>query len=519
MTEYGLRHADGWQHGIWFVDLAPVNDPALVAQTVADAIAAPTLDTDARGAVVAHLRERQAMLILDNCEQLVADVAAYVDDLLGQCPGVCVLVTSRQPLGLRGERIWRLSPLLSDDSAVELFFERAGLTDEQRLAARPAVVELCQVLDGLPLAIELAAARCDVLSPGEMLARLGRHQRLLRSSDPTLSARHRSLDDTIEWSHRLLTTDEQLAFRRLGLFAAGFGLEAATAVIADDAIDAYDVPELVWSLVSKSLVVSEPAAGSTRYRMLETIRAYARQQLDRVEETSGAAVRLGHYYLGAYGPQLHKIDVELLADRTREVDNLRALIPLVAPDDAEAAQALACAVAVNHRRASPRVGLDEGLRHLDRLAVSTPTRVALLVEVTRLAVDCGLVDVAADLVERAHLLAGEVGSPTWIEGQLDQQRGVVAIHRGEIDRARDIAIAALDSTSTAVGRLRLHNLLALVAIEQGAFDEARESEESALELSVQLGDLEAYESRSATSPRSSCALTSRRPPPAASSNA
>ena len=151
------------------------------------------------------------------------------------------------------------------------------------------------------------------------------------------------------------------------MFAAGFGLEAAAAAVADDDIDPYDVPELVWSLVSKSLVASEPAAGSTRYRMLNTVRAVAQRRLTRSGELASVAVRLGRFYVDSYGPQLEKADAQLLTERAREIDNIRALIPTVAPHDEELAQHLACTVVVSHRRASHRTGGDEGLRLLDQL--------------------------------------------------------------------------------------------------------------------------------------------------------
>ena len=395
-----------------------------------------------------HLRDRRALVIMDNCEHLTVGVARHVDELLRACPGVQVVATSREPLGLRGERIWRLAPLASDDAAVQLFCDRAGLTSTPDDSLRATVVELCRLLDRLPLAIELAAARCDVLAPAEILARLGRQPTLLRSDDPTISARQRSLDDTIAWSHELLSTDEQLAFRRLGVFAAGFGLEAATAAVADDDIDPYDVPELVWSLVSKSLVASEPAAGSTRYRMLDTVRAFAQRQLARSGELAPVAVRLGRFYVDSFGPQLEKADAQLLAERAREIDNMRALIPIVAPHDEELAQHLACTVVVSHRRASPRTGGDEGLRLLDQLTARTPTRVALLVDVVILAVDQGLIDVAADLLDEAELLAADVGSPPWIDGRIDQFRGIIAIHRGDSEGHVRIAHAALARTTS-----------------------------------------------------------------------
>ncbi len=265
VTEYGLRSAMAWEHGIWFVDLAPLGDAALVPHAVVDAIGAPTRDdADARDTALDFLRDRHAFVILDNCEHLTQGVARFVNDLLRDCQHVRVVTTSREPLGLRGERVWRLSPLAADDAAVRLFCDRAGLTTDLDHSLRTTVTQLCRLLDGLPLAIELAAARCDVLAPAEILARLSRHPNLLRSDDPTVSSRQRSLELTISWSYEHLSADEQTAFRRLGVFAAGFGLEASMAAVAGDDIDPYDVPELVWSLVSKSLVAVEPAAATAR---------------------------------------------------------------------------------------------------------------------------------------------------------------------------------------------------------------------------------------------------------------
>ncbi len=492
VTEFGLRSAMAWEHGIWFVDLAPLSDAALIARTVADAVAAPaTEDGDAQATVLEHLRERHALLILDNCEHLTVGVARLVDELLRACPRVQVVTTSREPVGLRGERIWRLAPLTSHDAAVQLFCDRAGLPSALDESLRETVVELCRLLDGLPLAIELAAARCDVLGPAEILARLGRQPTLLRSDDPTVSARHRSLDDTISWSHEHLSTDEQLAFRRLGVFAAGFGLEAPTAAIAGDDIDPYDVPELVWSLVSKSLVATEPAAGSTRYRMLDTIRAFAQRRLARSGELAQVASRLGRYYVDSFGPQQQKSDAQLVAERAREVDNMRALIPIVAPHDEELAQHLACTVVLSHRQDSPRAGGEEGLRLLRELTARTPTRVALLVDVVILAVDQGLIDVAADLLDDAELLAADVGVPPWIDGRIDQFRGIVAIHRRDTEGARSRAHTALGRTTSALGRSRLLNVLCLAACEETGYDEAREAALGSLEISALLGNIEA----------------------------
>ncbi len=489
VTEYGVGHAQEWEHGVWFVDLAPLSSPSLLIKTVAEAIGAPLgAARDPQTAVLDHLRHRRALLIMDNCEQLIVDAAVQIDEILRRCPAVAVITTTREPLGLRNERILRLAPLRPDDSAVDLFCDRAGLDRELEPSLRFSVVELCRLLDGLPLAIELAAARCDVLSPTEIRGLLGSQRDLLRSRDPTLRARQRSIDDTIEWSHQLLSDNEQRAFRRLGVFSGGFGLEAAAEAAADGTVGLHDVPELVWSLVSKSVVTSEPAAGSTRYRMLETIRAFARRQLDQAIELPVVAARLSRFYRDAYGPQVDKLDVDFLAERGQEIDNVRALIPIVAPDDPEMAQNLACIVVDIDGRASPSAAVEEGLRLLEQLAAATPIRVALLVEVCRSALDQGLLDTASELLNEAQVLVSEVGSPPWIDGRLEQARGIIAIHRGDLQQAREIALAALREPAGPMGRARVLNLLNMAATELGAFDEARAAAEESLDLVTQLGN-------------------------------
>ena len=490
-TEYGLRHAREWEHGVWFVDLAPVVDDDLIPLTVADAIATSLTKTrDPMAGVIEHLRDRRALLIIDNCEHLTAGVARCVSELLGRCPATAVVATSREPLGLRGERIWRLPTLAPDNSAVELFHDRAGLSSDLDPAQRDTIVELCRLLDGLPLAIELAAARCDVLTPTDILTRLDGQRRFLRSADPMLSPRQRSLDDTIDWSYQLLSPDEQLAFQRLGVFAAGFGLEAASAAVGDGVIDPFEVPELIWSLVSKSLVVSDPAAGTTRYRMLETVRSFAHDQLSRSGELPAAASRLARFYVDSYGPHLEKVDAGVLAERSREIDNLRALIPVVAIEDESLAQILACIIVGDARRSSAGAGADEGGRLLALLPAPTPTRVALFAEVAVLAVDGGLLDRGSDLLDQAQDLEAEVGAPVWLHARVQQTRGVISVHRGDLDTARSIAVAGLAESTTPIGRARLLNLLTLVAAEVGALDDARDAAEEALELSRVTGTTE-----------------------------
>jgi hypothetical protein len=246
VVEYGLRHAGGWEHGAWFVDLAPLREPALIPQAVAEGVGVRPADGQTVWEAVLELLERRhALVMMDNCEHLTASIARYVEELLGACPSVKVIATSREPLGLRSERVWRLPALAADGPAIELFNDRAGLSGDLPPAAVAAIGQLCRLLDGLPLAIELAAARCDVLTPEDILARLAHRHGLLRSRDPTVPTRQHSLASTIDWSYHLLGADEQAAFRRLGVFSAGFGLDSASAVVGDSCIDRGDVDDLV----------------------------------------------------------------------------------------------------------------------------------------------------------------------------------------------------------------------------------------------------------------------------------
>jgi predicted ATPase/class 3 adenylate cyclase len=492
VTEYGIGHADDWDDGIWFIDLAPVSDPIRVPHAVGEAIGVRVGELpDTSTAVREHLRQRRVLLVMDNCEHVAAGVARHVDELLGSCPRAAILATSRVPLGLRAERLWRLQPLDPATAGVELFCDRAGITTDNDPNLRRVIAELCRLLDGLPLAIELAAARTDVLAPAEILAHLGQRPGLLRSGDPTLRPRQRNLDDTIAWSHRLLNDTERVTFRRLGVFTSGFGLETATHCVADASIDPFDVPELVWSLVAKSLVVSEPAAGSTRYRMLHTVRAFARRELERSSELPHVSQRLANFYIDAYGPELEKFDTGLVAGRATEIDNVRGLVPMVVDHDADMAYTLACMVLLDHRRSSPRDGLDEGERFLGQLTTRTRTRVGLLVEVIRVAVDHGLLDRASGLLDQAELLAAEVGEPSWVDGRIAQQRGLLSSFRGDHEGARSRALTALPLARTQIGRCRILNLIAMACLEMGEMDEARQASEAALDIEVALDNVEA----------------------------
>lgn len=500
-TEFGLRHAIEWDDGIWMVDLTGVGEGELIPKAVADAIGAKVDGDDQPwDAVLERLRGRRLLLIVDNCEHLRVDVAERVHALLGACPEVCVLATSREPLGLRDERVVRPEPLDVDVAGVTMFLQRAGLGDADDLdsATRSVLHELCRVLDGLPLAIELAASRCDVMSPAEILSQLQTRRDLLRSPDPTLPARQRSMEGTIEWSHHLLTEHEQAAFRRLGVFVDGFDLDAASVAVAvntvnsgtfDDELAAYDVPELVWSLVSKSLVTTELASGSTRYRMLESIRHAARRHLDRSGEATSVGAAVALHFLERFGPNA-KADADVIADRAREAHNLRGLITVVAPGDPELAQTLACAVVADTRQISFSAAITEARALLDELPARTPARVALLEQVAYLLDETQRPEEAEPALAAAEALADEVGVPPYLEGRLEQERGIVELLRGNPGRARELALEGLGRVTGAGGRANVLELQMLAALELGDAAEAIAAGDEALALTQERGDLE-----------------------------
>jgi non-specific serine/threonine protein kinase len=281
---------DQYVEGAWLVELGSLVDPELVPQAAAQALG---VREQAGRSVLEALQDavgaRTRLLVLDNCEHLIDACARLADDLLRACPGLRLLATSREPLGVAGEVIWRVPPLglgesgpdLERADAVRLFVERAraslpefALTDDNRVS----VARICRRLDGLPLAIELAAARVRVLSPSEIAARLDDRFTLLVGGSRTAPRRQQTLAAAVEWSFALLSPAEQRLFQRLAVFADGFSLAAVEAVAADESADVLDG---LWRLVDRSLVVVEPSAAGleTRYRLLETLRAYAWERL------------------------------------------------------------------------------------------------------------------------------------------------------------------------------------------------------------------------------------------------
>jgi predicted ATPase/class 3 adenylate cyclase/DNA-binding CsgD family transcriptional regulator len=317
--------------GVWYVDLAPITDPAVVPVTTARALGMPnqpgqqTMDV-----LLRFIRDRRMLILLDNCEHLLDSSAELIVALLAGCSSLTLLTTSREPIGVTGEASWRVPSLSLADEAIELFSDRARRTKpEFRITAdnTETVTEICRRLDGLPLAIELAAARVRALSPGEILESLHDQFRLLTGGARTAVRRQQTLRASVDWSHALLSEAEQVLFRRLAVFHGGFDVDAAKAVAGGAEAERFQVLDQLTLLVDKSLVVADDSSQGTRFRLLETVRQYAQEKLHESREGDDARCRHRDHYAaiadlldtpaeGGYQRRIEQADTE--------IDNLRA---------------------------------------------------------------------------------------------------------------------------------------------------------------------------------------------------
>jgi predicted ATPase/class 3 adenylate cyclase/DNA-binding CsgD family transcriptional regulator len=317
--------------GVWFVDLAPITNPVVVPLTVARTLGLP--DQPGRSTMeilLGFVGDRRMLLLLDNCEHLLDACGQLVVELFEACPRLAVLTTSREPLGLAGELTWRVPSLSLDDEAIELFTERARRTrpdfrvTDDNLAL---VTEICQRLDGMPLAIELAAARTRALSLPQIVDSLHDRFRLLTGGARTAVRRQQTLRGCVDWSHALLTEPERVLFRRLAVFMGGFDLDAAQAVGAGTEVERYQILDQLSLLLDKSLVVAEEAGGGMRYRLLETVRQYGLEKLSESGEAVDVRTRHRDHYTemaALLESQMQAGDERLLQWASVEIDNLRA---------------------------------------------------------------------------------------------------------------------------------------------------------------------------------------------------
>ena len=358
------RMMASYEHGVWLVDLAPLADPRLVPSAVATVLGLEARTENPLHGLVAMLRDRRMLLLLDNCEHVIDAAADLAAAILSGAPGVSILATSREPLGMAGESEYRLASLgipqassrptaaeAAGFPAVQLFVERVtaivedfALTD----ANAPAIAEICRRLDGLPLAIEFAAPRVEVLGVEGLATRLDDSLQLLGARRRTTIPRHRTMRAVVDWSYGLLGEDEQRFLRSLGIFAGGFTVEAA-AFVAMDAADTCDALDRLADLVAKSLVVADCGGIQPWFRLLDTTRAYALEKLRNHGEFDAAARRHAAFYRNYLeGLEESWLSLAQSEDRVvhgRQVDNIRAAIEWAFSPSGDGALGIALTVA------------------------------------------------------------------------------------------------------------------------------------------------------------------------------
>jgi predicted ATPase/class 3 adenylate cyclase len=396
--DIGPRFADG----AWLCELTTAHDAEELAQVVAatlGVLARPA--TTLADSIIDALRMRELVLVLDNCEHIVEAVGHLAAGLLHDCPGVRILATSREALGIAGEQVWPLTALelpardadldvVMESEAVQLFAERARAVQPGFVldaSNAEAVAEICRRLDGIPLAVELAAARVTVMGPLDIAARLDQRFQLLTGGRRSAAERHQTLRGTIEWSYELLEPKERVLFERLAVFPRSFDGEAAAAVSAFDGLEVWDVLDAGAGLVAKSMLTADDETGTTRYQMLETLRTFARERL----EASGGLDEMfrrhaDHYTRFAEAADAGLAGPEEVAWRTRvhlELPNLRAayIRCLMLGDDDDVRRALRIVAALAFEAVNDRgLGVGAWAEELaDRVDLAPPAvRTAVL---------------------------------------------------------------------------------------------------------------------------------------------
>jgi non-specific serine/threonine protein kinase len=385
--EVARQVLDAFPDGVWLADLTPLAEPSSVVQTVASVLdVRQATGRSLLESLADQLRHRRTLLLLDNCEHVLAAVVELAEELLTAAAGLTVLATRREALGIAGETTWRVpsltvpgvsNSLVPGDvlqyEAVHLLAERAAAVESGfTITADNAstVADVCRRLDGIPLAIELAAARLTVLSIDQIHARLDDRFRLLVRPGRTAIGRQQTLEATIDWSYDLLTEAERQLLRRLSTFAGGWTLDAAEPVCAGDGIDSTDVLDLLTRLVDKSLVIVDADRdGDRRYRFLETVRHYAQKRLEESGETASVRARHFGFFLDVVReaePQLTRAEQLLWLERlASEHDNLRAALEWRLLSDRPGPDCLDMAPAL-HWFWLKRASLSEGQQFLER---------------------------------------------------------------------------------------------------------------------------------------------------------
>lgn len=469
----GRAAADGLGSGGCLVELAPIGDPSGVRGAIAAALGLPD-----PGRLAEAIGAQELLLVLDNCEHVVVAAAEVAEALLGRCPGLRLLATSREGLRIGGETIWPVPPLGTEDAAT-LFLARArsaGAALDVAERQHELVVDICTRLDGLPLAIELAAARARAFPLDQIATRLNDRFRLLTGGSRTALPRQQTLRAVVDWSYELLFDDEQRVFERLSVFPGGCDLAAAEAVCADDAIAADDIADHLQALVDKSLVVAAPVGGGVRYAQLQTLAQYGRERLTergdaaRVRDAMAAHVaRLCSQSAEAFTGDIQRAWLTAI---DQEHDNLRAALEwALAGDDAETALTIAGGTAWPHWLTGKVV---EGRQWLaDAFACDGPVseRTRALALTGR-----GLLDFLAGVTERCDddlataIELAERHGDTALIGLAQTFYAEQAAVRGDVEEARrrrsaQLAFYGESPTEPFAAAARIHSLAKLALLD------------------------------------------------------
>ncbi len=455
---------EDYPDGVFLVELAAIEDPSLVMRTVAESVGVneqptrPLLET-----MLDHFAERDLLVVLDNCEHVINDAAKLCDQILRTAPGVHIVATSREGLAIGGERLWQVPSLRASDGAisdaVQLFVERARMVRPGFAldpATEEAVAKICDRLDGIPLAIELATARLKVFSPAQIAERLDDRFRLLTGGSRTAMERQRTLQATMDWSYDLLSDLEQALLRRLAVFLGGFTFAAAEEVCSDDQLPEYEILDLLARLVDHSLVIADED-DQIRYRVLETVRQYGLNKLVEAGESDEARLRHAQYF----ATQADEVNDRLLGGEYRRFvaeidadhDNYRASMTW-ALEHGHARLALRTAAGLG-RFWFFRAHFWEGREWLERTA-------------------------AACSDDRAEDMATALG---WIAG--------IALHMGDYSRSEETsnaAVAMFEELGDEVGAMRERNSLANTFLASGRVEQARRIYDEVISFFIERGD-------------------------------
>ncbi len=519
-TRVGLRLArtllDKFDDGVWIVECGSLTDPDFVLPTVVSTIGL----TEPAGrpllaAIVDHLKSKRLMLVLDDCDPVLGECAQLAEALVRSSPGVRIVVTSREALGVPGEAILPIASLMTPEAgstigasdlgeidACRLFVERARAVQPTFAVSNQnarSVAQLCRRLDGIPLAIELAAARVRALPVEQIAARLDDRFRLLTGGSRAAVARHQTLAATIDWSYDLLTDPERAVLRRLSVFAGGATLEAAEFVCAGDPVDSFEVLDALSRLVEKSLVFTDPTSTEARFRLLETVREYARGRLVEASEGDLTLRRHRDWYLALVdqassaffqGPE----PVEWLRRLDREHDDLRAVLEWCLDQPGEGQSGLQIAAGL-WRYWEIRGHLTEGRGWLERMVAAvggevSPLRANALTGAGNLAFMQGDFQAASNFHEASLTLHRQMGDPQSIAYAANNLANTV-VQLGDHARARALYGETIelvrelgDERGAAFGSINLAD----VATREGDLDTARELHEEVLATVRARGD-------------------------------